>query len=136
MSVTEFRGKYRFLSNFHPSLVLLDGALYPTVEHAYQAAKTLDYETRKRIRLMEKPGGAKRVGREVALRPNWEEIKLDIMLNLLRQKFLDTSLRELLSETTGDLVEENHWGDTFWGVCRGVGQNNLGYLLMQVREEK
>jgi hypothetical protein len=74
----------------------------------------------------------------VILRADWEDIRLEVMLNLLRQKFAPGSeLRTKLETTTPhELVEGNTWGDTFWGVCNGVGQNNLGRLLMQVRDER
>ena len=134
--ITSFTGEYRFLSNFFPAVVTLDGETYPSVEHAYQAAKTTSPIAREAIRTCPKPGQAKRNGRMVQLRPDWEEIKLDVMRDLLWQKFQHYDLREQLL-ATGDrrLIEGNHWNDTFWGVCRGVGQNWLGVLLMEIREE-
>lgn len=134
--ISSFTGAFRFLSNFAPSPVFYDGVLYTTVEHAYQAAKGNDAFYRKKIFETVRPGDAKRLGRAVKLRPDWEDVKTGIMLDLLRQKFANDFLRELLL-STGDakLIEGNHWGDTFWGVCNGVGQNMLGRLLMQVREE-
>ena len=142
--ITEFRGQYRFLSNFFPSLVVLadEGSAvchtdaYPSVEHAYQAAKTEDPEIRRQIRTAAGPSEAKRLGKACKKRDNWEQIKERIMLNLLRQKFSRQPLKGMLI-TTGDarLIEGNSWGDTYWGVCRGVGKNRLGHLLMQVRDE-
>lgn len=136
--VEEFRGKYRFLSNFYPLVlgVVLDGETYRTVEHAYQAAKTLNTNERTAIRVLSKPGEAKRSGRKVKIRRDWEAIKEGVMLDLVRQKFADKSLAALLLGTgNAELVEGNEWGDTFWGKCAGVGQNKLGKILMQVREE-
>lgn len=137
-SISEFRGRFRFLSNFYaPAFgVILDGETYKTVEHAYQAAKTFDKNERTAIRLTSKPGEAKRHGRHVKLRTDWESVKLDLMLDLVRQKFKDATLCEMLLET-GDsqLIEGNDWGDFFWGVCGGKGQNHLGKILMRVREE-
>jgi ribA/ribD-fused uncharacterized protein len=106
------------------------------VEHAYQAAKTLDRVARLEIANLETPGQAKRKGRNVTLRADWEEIKLDVMRACIAQKFSREPLRSQLL-ATGDtpLVEGNHWGDTFWGVCKGKGQNNLGVILMQVRRD-
>lgn len=134
--ITTFTGKYRFLSNFSLSRVVLGGETYPTVEHAYQAAKTLDLADRQRIRRAPTAGEAKRLGRRMTLRPNWEDEKLAVMEDLLRQKFAYGDLRAALVQT-GDatLVEGNDWGDRYWGVCRGVGLNNLGLLLMQIRSE-
>lgn len=134
--ISRFSGRWRLLSNFHPSPVQFDGHTYPTVEHAYQAAKTTDEQWRTRIRQTNSPGQAKRVGRKAPLRPGWDQLKVDVMLELLRKKFAGGLLRQQL-EQTGDatLVEGNTWGDTFWGVCDGVGRNMLGRLLMQVRTE-
>lgn len=132
-----FRGEYAFLSNYHPAPVVFEGILYPTVEHAYQAAKTLDQEERRRIANLPTPGQAKRAGRRVQLRPDWENVKIDVMTQLLRRKFTCyPDLGEKLL-ATGDLpiVEINWWNDTFWGVCGGRGENNLGKLLMAIREE-
>ena len=82
------------------------------------------------------PGKAKRLGRKVTLRPDWEQIKTYTMLLLLRIKFSDENLATKLLETGEQkLIEGNSWGDCFWGVCDGVGENHLGKLLMQVREE-
>lgn len=133
-AVSEFRGPYRFLSNFWFCDVRLGGELYPTVEHAFQAAKATDPITRTVIRMACSPSGAKKLGKKVTLRPDWEAEKLYIMEDLLWQKFQDPALGRMLLDT-GDamLVEGNHWGDTYWGVCDGVGENWLGQLLMAVR---
>ncbi len=132
-----FRGQYFFLSNFYPSPLSLGGTIFPTLEHAYQACKTLSWDHSERIRMCPTPGQAKRLGRRLPLRPGWEAKKVDTMLDLLRRKFYDTPELKALLLATGDipLVEENDWNDTFWGVCNGKGQNWLGKLLMQVREE-
>jgi N-glycosidase YbiA len=135
MIIDHFDGNYRFLSNFHPVKVVFEGDEYPSVENAYQAAKTLIPSERYAIRLAT-PGAAKRLGKRVRLRSQWNELKLSIMLNLLDQKFKNPELRHLLLETKDvELIEGNEWGDTFWGVCKGLGQNHLGRLLMQIREE-
>jgi ribA/ribD-fused uncharacterized protein len=131
-----FRDATEFLSNFYSSPIEYDGTEYPTVEHAFQAAKTLDLNQRAAIQAAPGPSEAKRLGRSADLRPDWEEVKVDIMRELLRVKFSDTTLQEKLLKT-GDrvLVEGNTWGDTFWGVCRGKGENHLGLLLMEIRSE-
>lgn len=128
---------YRFLSNFWPAPVKLDGVEYPTVEHAYQAAKTFDPHQREVIRGLPKPGQAKRAGRAFKARPDWPAVKVDVMLDLLRQKFRRRSRLAHHLEITGDaeLIEGNTWGDYFWGVCEGRGANALGNLLMKVRAE-
>jgi len=126
-----FKGKYRFLSNFWPCEIVFEGLKFPSSEHAYQAAKTFDDTIRKQIASAATPGKAKRAGQQVELRPDWEAEKIGIMLEILRQKFSIPKLASLLL-ATGDenLVEVNHWGDTFWGVCQGKGENHLGRLLM------
>lgn len=137
MTIDSFQGTYRFLSNFWPASVEFEGMKYPSVEHAYQAAKTFDIILRDKIRHTPSPGATKRLAHTFELRPDWEDIKLMVMLDLLRQKFQHLALQELLLDTENqELVEGNTWGDTFWGVCgeRG-GYNHLGNLLMQVRKE-
>lgn len=134
--ITSFQGEYRWLSNFWLVDVKLDGYVYPSVEHAYVAAKTLDKDARLQIWKTEKPGQVKRFGRTLVLRADWDQVKLPTMEWLLRQKFQNDYLRFQLAATRGiELIEGNTWGDTFWGVCRGVGENHLGKLLMQIRED-
>src|SRR5437868_5423141 len=87
--IDRFHGDHGWLSNFWPSPIELDGAIYPTVEHAFQAAKTLDPEAREPIRQTTNPGQAKRLGRKVLLRSDWEQVKVEIMRGLLRKKFAD-----------------------------------------------
>lgn len=136
-TIDSFSGPHRFLSNFSPAQVTLDGEKYDTVEHAYQAAKTLDLGLRREIQACRFAWEAKRAGKLLDLRPDWEDVKLDIMEALLREKFLKyIGRRTMLAGTKGMLlVEGNTWGDTFWGVCDGVGENHLGKLLMKIRDE-
>lgn len=135
MIINEFRGKYRFLSNFYPCIVLDEfDNKYPSVEHAYQAQKTLDRKLRKCF-LNGSAGQAKRNGKRIILRDDWEEVKLNVMEDLLRQKFQNDDLKRLLVETgDAELIEGNTWGDQIWGVCNGTGKNMLGILLMEVRK--
>lgn len=132
-----FFGAYRFLSNFHPSRFRFDGIWYDSSEAAYMAQKTEDIKLRKIIATLT-ANQAKVIGRNLRLRDGWDDMRLSVMLEVLRAKFSkhNFEIRIHLLDT-GDkvLVEENNWGDTFWGVCDGVGENNLGKLLMQVREE-
>jgi ribA/ribD-fused uncharacterized protein len=137
MTIIRFVGPFGWLSNFSPATVTLDGENYSTVEHAFQAAKTLDHMQRRRIREARSPARARTIGRKVPLRSDWPSVRLSIMTDLLRQKFaVDTALAALLL-ATGDreLVEGNTWGDHFWGVSRGIGENHLGRLLMARRDE-
>jgi len=132
--ISEFQGEFRFLSNFWPCKIYFEGMWYDSVEHAYQAAKTLDMDERLRISFLETPGKAKRAGKELKIRPDWEEIKIPIMRELLIKKFSHRELMFRLKKTEGELIEGNNWGDTFWGVCKGQGQNILGKLLMEIRD--
>ncbi len=128
-----FSGEYRWLSNFwqEPARKML------TNEHFYQAEKTLIPRERAQIMLAHSAGAAKRLGAIATLRPDWNEIRVSVMLSHLRNKFyLDASLTSRLLATGDAKLEEiNHWGDQFWGVSGGGGKNNLGLLLMQVRDE-
>lgn len=137
--IREFKGEFRFLSNFALCTVYMDDYEYPSVEHAYQASKTLNRIYRlqfcsKRI----SPGAAKIRGRRLALRPDWEQVKLTTMRDLLWQKFNIPSFKTLLLDTGNAPLEEgNNWGDRFWGIDLHTrrGENHLGRLLMQIRQE-
>ncbi len=137
-TITEFSGKYEFLSNFHPSTIKHRGISYPTNEHYFQALKTKDIEERKRIALLSTPGKAKRAGRKLERRKNWEKYRIIVMKRGLQRKFKQPKFKELLLQTGDNILQEgNNWGDTFWGVdlATGEGENMLGVLLMRVREE-
>jgi ribA/ribD-fused uncharacterized protein len=134
--IDRFKDEYEFLSNFYPSTINYEGILYPTVEHAFQAAKTLDPTERQKIANLTTPAKAKAAGRKVKLREGWNEIRTTIMREIIENKFTDPTLMTLLQNTgENTLVEGNTWNDTFWGVCRGKGQNWLGKILMETREQ-
>lgn len=139
MKIDSFFGPYRFLSNFYPCSkpIICDmGIEYPTVEHAYQAYKSLDKDVRLYISQIPRPGTAKRHAKTILLRDNWNTIRVGIMEDLLRQKFSQFPLKQMLLETEGfDLIEGNDHHDSFWGVYKGKGANNLGKLLMKIRKE-
>jgi N-glycosidase YbiA len=136
-TILRFRDEYAFLSNFSPAPVYLNRMEYPTVEHAFQAAKTVDPVQRLKVQRAETPQEAKRLGRKVTLRPEWDQVKLRVMRALLEQKFAEPvhSLK-ILETWPRYLVESNEWGDAYWGfdLKRGGGDNHLGKLLMEVRE--
>lgn len=134
--ITSFSGPYRFLSNFWIVNLRIGDMHFISAEHAYQAAKSLDPQDWMNISTIETPGGAKRAGRLLKIRPDWDEIKLDVMEIILREKFSNPELAHRLHET-GDqeLIEGNTWGDTYWGICRNKGENHLGKLLMKIRKE-
>jgi ribA/ribD-fused uncharacterized protein len=131
--ISSFSGEYRWLSNFSPSLVIYDGVVYPTVEHAYQAAKV--HPSQREPFKYGTPGQAKRLGRQYVLRADWEQVKVYIMRELIEKKFIAHTpmAARLLATGDAELVEGNTWGDMFWGVCSGVGKNYLGKLLMERR---
>jgi ribA/ribD-fused uncharacterized protein len=135
--VAEFQGEYRFLSNFWPATIDFEGITYPSVEHAYQAAKTLDPNQRRRIAALSTPADAKREGRALALRDDWEQAKFDVMERCVREKFTRHADLKARLLATGDatLEEGNTWGDRVWGVYQGQGDNRLGKILMTVRQE-
>jgi len=134
--IRKFRGKHAFLSNFYQGAPFeWRGHTWATAEHAYQAAKCERTEDARAIREATSPASAKRMGRRVLLRPDFDEVKIDLMREILQAKFSHHSTARLL-ENTGhaELIEENHWGDTFWGRCDGRGLNHLGNLLMGVKD--
>lgn len=133
--IDKFNGKYLFLSNFYFINIDYEGMCYRTVEHAFQATKTFSVDERIKISQADTPGSAKRIGRGVILRPDWDAIRYQVMFDLVLQKFRNHKhLRNQLL-MTGDtpLIEGNTHGDTTWGVCNGVGTNWLGKILMEVR---
>jgi ribA/ribD-fused uncharacterized protein len=129
-----FSGTYNWLSNFYPTTFYYDKKKYPSVEHAYQANKTDIEELSEMIRIASSAGAAKRMGKIVPLRRDWETFKLDLMKTLIHLKFENPILRTFLLQT-GDakLVECNTWGDKFWGVFKNVGENHLGNIIMLER---
>ena len=133
-----FREELFFLSNFYPCPILLDGNYFPTSEHLYQYLKAGNDESRQLVLAQPSPSEAKKITAtpEFTARPDWLEVKLGAMEFVLRQKFSHPDLLALLLATGDlDLVEDNDWDDTYWGVCNGVGENNLGKLLMKIRAE-
>ena len=141
-SIQKFHDDYEFLSNFYPSVVHDNHQIeYPTVEHAFQAAKVSTTRLRKYIACLAKPNDAKKYGGNVELRTDWEEVKYQIMYDLVLQKFRHKKLKKLLLDTQGaKLIEGNTWHDTTWGrcnckICNNAGTNYLGKILMLVREK-
>lgn len=133
--IDSFRGEYHFLSNFYETPVCVYGIKYPNAEAAFQAQKCVLPEEAEAFKTMS-PQMAKRYGRMVQLKPNWEQIKDSVMLTVVRAKFKNPVLKDLLLNTgAAELIEGNRWGDTYWGVCNGKGKNRLGEILMTVRTE-
>lgn len=133
-----FQGEYRWLSNFWPVVVCHRGYEFPSVENAYQAAKARPDVLDRVVQDFQRctPGQAKRLGRKVVMREDWNAVKIPTMRALVRQKFQDSDLaRRLIATDPSPLVELNTWNDTFWGarLSDGVGENHLGRILEEVR---
>lgn len=148
--ITDFSGEYGFLSNFYPSIIRIPNASweYPTVEHYFQANKTPRHSDAHRAIMEAKtPAEAKKLGRRLKIRQDWDEVKVGIMLAGLNYKFKGSErmAAKLLRTENAILIEGNTWGDRFWGQTlvsssdsykqgEGVGLNMLGVLLMHVRQ--
>lgn len=148
--IDSFRGEYYFLSNFYPVRVsalyipeelgfILTGATrikeVESVEHAYQAFKAKGYDDFIKICKAKTPAQAKRFSKYIYQKQMSSIVRLGLMEFLLKQKFEDLELKKRLIDTNDELlIEGNNWGDTFWGVCNGEGENHLGRLLMKIRE--
>ena len=131
MSIDSFKGT--FLSNFWECRVEFGGRVFGNAEAAYQSAKCSE-------RAVEFQGltakQAKARGKRVPARPDWDTVRVDVMREVLRAKFSNPELRAMLVATAPEeLVEGNRWGDRFWGRCKREGQNMLGRLLMELRDE-
>lgn len=135
--ITSFSGEWRWLSNFWPCKVELDGIIYPSSEHAFVAYKTVNEQERITISKIPTPGQAKKYGRTMTLRKDWERVKLVVMARIIAAKFdQNPDLWGKLMATKGMfLIEGNTWGDQFWGVCNGEGHNHLGKIIMAYRDD-
>lgn len=134
--IGEFKGKYYFLSNFFSSKIEHEGRVYDNGEAMFHSFKN-DNPKYKDSLVGIDPSSAKKFGREVHLRRDWEEVKDECMYITVKAKFTQNQdLKEKLL-ATGDamLIEGNTWNDKYWGVCYGKGKNKLGQILMRVREE-
>ena len=128
-----FRNNYYFLSNMFPCRINYNGKTYKCVESAFQAQKDLSSD----LNFEEIDGfTAKKYGRRVNLRKDWDNVKIRIMKEILIAKFTQNPILLIkLKEITEPIIEENTWNDTFWGVCNNKGYNNLGRLLEEVKIE-
>lgn len=145
--IKEFKGDYRFLSNFYACNIQIDSEdevvdVFPSVEHGYQAYKAVNDEDFEKIRTAPSAAMSKKLGSSVNRSPEgwkaWDEQKIYIMHILLEAKFEIPELRAKLLATDGhELVEGNYWNDKFWGFClkTNEGENHLGKLLMQIRSD-
>ncbi len=134
--INSFTGEYFFLSNFYNAPVTYGGISYYNNEAAFQAQKCTDKADMQQFAQLD-PSQAKRLGRSITLRKDWEQVKISLMTEIVRAKFTQNpELAEKLAATGGAHLEEgNNWGDRIWGTVNGVGANNLGKILMQIRDE-
>lgn len=132
--IGSFDGDYAFLSNFYEAPIYYQGEAYLSSESAYQAQKDPTY---KESFTWLTPMESKKLARKLSIREDWDEVKYDIMVKIVRAKFTQHKCLADKLIATGDreLVEGNYWKDTYWGVCEGVGENNLGKILMEIRQE-
>ncbi|WP_078598622.1 NADAR family protein [Evansella clarkii] len=131
-NITEFNGEYHFLSNFYESPIVYNGIKYRNAEAAFQAQKQPE---RAHEFSPLPPNEAKRLGRRVKLRADWDHVKIGIMRDIVTAKFERNPYLKDRLLATGDatLIEGNWWNDRFWGVCNGEGRNELGKILMELR---
>lgn len=139
--IDQFRGPHYFLSNFYPHPVRIGADVYPTAEHAYHALKAVDPHERAWVLESRTPLIAKRRGRKVKVVDYWEDLRIRVMEQVLEAKFSDPRLADLLVATHPErLIEGNDWHDQFWGDCHcgrclGDGDNMLGAVLMELRDQ-
>jgi ribA/ribD-fused uncharacterized protein len=133
--INEFRNDNYFLSNFYECPVTYDGLTYRNNEAAFQAQKCINPKDREQFTILNS-SEAKKLGRRVLLRKDWEDIKVQVMKEIVTAKFeQNEDLQQKLLDTGNAYLEEgNTWGDRVWGTVNGAGANNLGKILMEVRE--
>lgn len=135
--ICQFRDDYYFMSNFYPFKLIYNGIEYQNTEAAFQAQKCKYLPERNQFSKLS-PSEAKRLGRRIELRPDWEQVKDGIMFDIVLTKFSsDEYLAYKLLETGEEvLMEGNTWNDTYWGVDLDTmeGKNKLGLILMKVRD--
>ena len=136
--IDSFRGRYYCFSNFSDHLVFYDGLFYKNSEAAFQAAKFLDEKIKENF-LYLNPSDARKLGksRSLPLRKDWEEVKDEIMYDIVKAKISQHPeiLKILLETNDAMLIEGNTWGDKYWGQVNGKGENRLGEILMRLRDE-
>ena len=130
-----FKDEFYFLSNMYPAEISYEDMTFTCSESLYQAFKCKSKEEMKQFCTLN-GYKAKKKGRKICLRDNWDDIKIDVMRLVVSLKFNQhPELMEKLKEIDDDIVEDNDWGDTFWGICNCEGQNNLGKILMEIRDK-
>ena len=136
--IEEFQGEYRWLSNFYPVKIVIDGVEYPSVEHAYCSCKSTDSKWKSICSNEKNPGKIKRKSKKIKVIDDWDDKKLSIMKKCLEQKFNQEPFKSMLIQTGNEIIQEgNRWNDKFYGVClkTNKGKNKLGKLIMNIRYE-
>ena len=141
-TINSFSNEYQFLSNFYNAEVVYEGITYRSSEAAFQAAKSKDFQLRKEFSELNS-AQAKLKGRHIELRNDWDQVKDDIMYEIVKDKFTrNPNLKSLLMKTNSSvLIKGNWWHDNYWGSCsceecqNTEGKNILGLILMRVRDE-
>ena len=134
--INSFTNEYYFLSNYSDSEFVYDGIQYQNAESAFQSQKCANKEDRKQFSKLNSTE-ARKLGRKVSLRKDWESVKVNEMRKIVKEKFLQNpDLQKKLIETNSEYLEEgNPWGDRLWGTVDGCGANLLGQILMELRDE-
>ena len=146
--ITGFYGRWAFLSNFYPAALTWEGITYPTAEHAYNAGKTISRAHRYALAEAPTPQKARKLGRDLELRTDWDEARYEVMRDVLWAKFAAHPLRAaallatgntvlIEGQSVGDRWHDQHWGDCYCGrrKCATPGANHLGFMLMELRSE-
>lgn len=134
--INRFIDEYEFLSNFYEKEFEYDGFKWKTSEHAFQAAKAMDFADFAEICNAKTPAAAKRLGGQIRLVGGWDGKRLNVMYNVCKAKFADPELRQkLLATGDAELIEGNNHNDKFWGTVHNQGKNHLGKILMRIRQE-
>ena len=134
--IKEFKGDFRWLSNFAPCKIELDGLIYPSVEHAYMSAKNNNTYWKEFCMTEKSAGFVKKESYKLILTLDWDNKKIEVMKHSLIQKFNQEPYKSKLLNTENEFIQEgNMWNDKFWGVClkTGKGENNLGRMIMDIR---
>ncbi len=137
--IERFRGKYGFLSNFAEVDVTMDGLVFPSVEHAYIAAKSDDMEWKKLCAEGTYEAGAlKKISKGIEIVDDWDNKRRTVMIDLLYQKYNQEPYLSMLLDTGDEEIQEgNYWNDKYWGVClkTNEGENILGKIIMHIRND-
>lgn len=135
--IDNFDGQYEFLSNFYKSPFVFTGIKFFSVEHAFQCYKTIKNEDFNYVYESRNSYEAKKRGKSIKLREDWESVKILIMEKLVFSKFNQNYeiYDKLIKTYPKILIEGNTWGDRFWGICNHSGENMLGRILMKIRDE-